>query len=134
MTDKPKSLKDCTAKDFAMMNGVIANEPGMHRVVVQQPKSLSEQLTELAEWMENGAYYWTKRGEYALAEDLTAKAAEVRAMAERVKGKVIAPVYYISTDGQPGFVACTDAGNSEVWGQTKEDALANLQADLDEED
>lgn len=97
--------------------------------MTDKPKSLSEQLTELAKWLEA----LPDMECHSLTNLTNAKAAEVRAMAESVKGKVVSPVTVLPPDA-----IVPDRWEVRTWrryanGATKEEATANLQTLLDEQ-
>lgn len=128
--DKPKSLADCTDEDYATMNEIVSQEPGLHRVVLNDKlKNLADELTALAEWLAcNG---WNSS--LPVMRD---KAAEVRAMAERVRGKVfISPSYVGPGKEGENWSAWVDDWDTAFtgYGTTKDDAIANLQATLDQQ-
>lgn len=96
--------------------------------MMDKPKSLYEQLTELAGWIEDLPNHDIEH----LLRTFHPKVAEVRAMAERVKGKVIAPVDMsppLPVDqrwqGKPRFEV--------AYGETQEEMVANLQSLLDQQ-
>jgi hypothetical protein len=95
-------------------------------------QTLSEQLTEIAEWMDKEGRAWDREGYQS--HDYHTKAAKVRAIAEQMKGKVVcdiaAAVYphivMVEVDGSDG-----DGTLLRGRGKTPEEAIANLQTLLD---
>lgn len=60
-----------------------------------KPKTLHEQLMELANWLNGEGAFWYEEGYDGEAEIYYDKATEVRAMAERVKGKALVKVVFL---------------------------------------
>lgn len=101
-----------------------------------KPKSLSEQLTELARWLDSFGNVLISVGWRLEAGIHHKRAAEVRAMAEQVSGKVFTSPYLIGPSEEGGnWSAWVDECDTGLtgYGITLRDAVVNLQSLLDQQ-
>lgn len=96
-------------------------------------KTLADELTALAEWLESEAYDLVVDGHRDMAKAFDARAAEVRAMAERVAGCVV--VKPVINPAWGGYDAGIDPRVTveDATGPTPETAIAALQTALDQQ-
>lgn len=106
--------------------------------MTDKPKTLADELMELAEWIEREGHLWQRYfGDKGLesnaAQAYGIKVAEVRTMAERVKGtanlKVTTHQFGKGMGSWCAWIRPTPMGK----GNTEDEALAHLQSLLDQQ-